>query len=219
MPDISKVPLRFRPLCFIDTETTGLNPHDNDIIEFYAEKDIDLRKEHAESRIPGSPQVPLWAGSTRSFLHLKIKMERPENAHPKALEVNGYTEEAWRDAVQMKDALPRILNFLSGTVIVGQNTGFDIGFLRFACSRHGLDEGILPHRAVDVITLSYEHLVPLGLNYVSLKNVCRVLGISNEGAHAADVDVARTRRAYELLNKPKWYRRLLWWWRLREKRK
>ena len=62
----------------IDTETTGLDASKHEMLAFGAVVVVD--------------------GRIVETLELKIKPARIENADKKALEVNGYTERAWRDA-------------------------------------------------------------------------------------------------------------------------
>lgn len=173
-------PLSDRPLIWIDTETTGLDPTQHDIIEFAGIRD-----------------------DTDETLHLKIWPERPENAHPKALAVNGYTPEAWEaaGAVKMKDAIGKIGAFLQDSVLGGQNVGFDEGFLREAFRTHKVPNRIGYHK-LDTVTMALVHLRPLGIPSVSLHTICEVLGISNDGEHTALADVRRTRAVYRALINP-----------------
>jgi DNA polymerase-3 subunit epsilon len=167
-------------MVWLDTETTGLNPDKNDIIEFAG-----LREDTLET------------------LHLKVYPERPENAHPRALEVNGYTREKWDEAgaIEMASAIPQIAKFLEGAILAGQNVSFDENFIKATMRRHDVETRIGYHK-LDVATLALIRLRPLGAKSVSLGYVCDVLGISNEGAHTALADVHRARLAYYTLLDP-----------------
>lgn len=173
-------PVCERPLVWIDTETTGLDPQNNDIIEFAGLRETD--------------------GKTLQF---KVFPERPENAHPRALEVNGYTREAWEEAgaIEMTEAIGQIVEFLKNAVLCGQNVSFDENFIKATMKRHGVDERIGYHK-LDTATLALVHLRPLGAWSVSLGYICDVLGISNEGAHTAMADVKRARAVYRALINP-----------------
>lgn len=185
--------LRDKALVFLDTETTGLDPIENDIIEF------------AAIRI---------SGTTEYRYQVKIKMERPENAHPKALEVNGYTEEAWVAARTLPEVLPEIVDLLKDAIVIGHNPDFDMNFIKAACKRHGIDAR-LPYQLIDTTTLAFEHLGPAGLTSLSLVNVCKFLGISTDGAHTAMHDVLACREVYTRLSRAGFLKRLFW--RLRAK--
>ena len=82
--------------CYIDTETTGLNPAKHEIIE------IAIITENEDG--------------TFERWHTKIKPDHIENAHPKALEVNGYTPEAWEGAPNFEDVVPEITSRLKGSI-------------------------------------------------------------------------------------------------------
>jgi len=161
-------PLHAKPFTWIDTETTGLDDIDNDIIEVAI-----IRVEH-----DGSERI----------IHSKVKMERPETAHPRALEVNGYTEEAWADAADPKVFWQEVADshILSETIIAGQNVRFDVGFLNATFKRHGIDYR-MDYHLYDTCTLALEHLRPW-MTSISLVPVCVALGIPVKDAHTALAD-------------------------------
>lgn len=169
-----------KPLCFIDTETTGLEPDLHEVIEF------------AVIRVdPVSGSQTSWS--------TKIKPEHIERAHPKALEVNGYTPEEWADAPLMSEVGHRIVELLRDGILVGHNCSFDEAMLKASLKRAGV-EGRIPYHKVDTVTLAYEHLVPYGLPSLSLDNIRRFLGWSLDGAHTAMQDAEDAKRLYEILS-------------------
>lgn len=221
-----------RPLVFMDTETTGLDPGEHEMIEFAAvfEGDIwlvDLRNGYGFRSRP-----------TTATLELKILPEHPETASPKALEITGYTPEKWaaEGAIPMSEALPRIIEFVERATLantypklrtlhvdepkkwklfwpmpVGQNIPFDLRFLKDAFEKHDLmDKWPFHYHHLDTMTLAYEHLKPLGQHSVGLWAICKTLGISNEGAHTALVDAQRCREAFHKLVRATWWDRLRW---------
>ena len=173
-------PLNERPLAFLDTETTGLDPREQEVIE------VAIIKEWPDGR------VEEWS--------TKVRPQRIENAHPRALEVNGYKERQadWDDAPTFDEVAPIIVAKLDGCIIVGHNPKFDLDFLGEGLKRAG-SLGKLPYHAVDTVTLVYEHLVPKGCPSLSLDQVRRFLGWSHEGAHTALVDTRDCRRLYHQL--------------------
>lgn len=174
------VKLQDKPLAFTDTETTGLDPVTNEILEFAS------IKRHLDGR--------------EETLVVKIKPRRIHTAHPKALEVNGYNEAEWADAEDLSTAAPKIIDFLRNTVFVGHNAKFDVAFIEAFLKEAGIKERIDYH-VVDTCTLAYVMLVPQGAKSLSLKPVCEFLGIEPEPAvHRALAGAQSCMKVYDALN-------------------
>jgi DNA polymerase III epsilon subunit-like protein len=169
-------------LCFLDTETTGLDPETSEILE------IAIIRREAD-------------GTERTF-HTRVKPtpEGLEKAHPKALSINGYAAqpELWEAAPGLTDVANEIADFLEGGFLVGHNVAFDERMLNANFSRFGIKRRI-PYHKIDTITLAYEHLTPLGLERCSLDSVREFLGWSGDGAHTALVDAQDSMRLFDLL--------------------
>lgn len=164
-----------KPLCFLDIESSGLDPTINEILDFSASKN----------------------GVELSF---KIKPRRIHTAHPKALEVNGYTEEEWADAISIEEAAPLISAFLADTIIVGHNVRFDVGFITEFLKEAGITTRFDYH-LVDTCTLAYVFLAKDGLESMSLESVCKFIGIPPEPKiHRAINGVRSCIAVYEKLN-------------------
>ena len=174
------VPIGERPLAFIDTETTGLDPSVHEVIEF-------------------AVIVEYPDGSTDQY-HTLIKPTHIETAQPKALEINGYAAhpERWDDAPEFEQVAETICEWLLGCVIVGHNAGFDLAFLAAEMGRSPF-QGRLPYHKVDTTSLAFEHLVPKGLTSLSLDKIRAFLGWSTDGAHTAMKDTEDMRRLYHIL--------------------
>ena len=168
---------------FLDTETTGLSPTKHEIIE------IGMVIEHP------SGAVESWC--------TKIAPSRIETANPKALEINGFTPEAWEEAPALSEVLPIVTEHLSGAVVVGHNVAFDLRFIRQVLDDVHLSEH-------DTQVLAREHLTPLGLRSVSLDNCRRWFGWSLDGAHTALVDAEDCRKLFHMLRDPNPIRKRLW---------
>lgn len=167
------------PLIFLDTETTGLNPEaGQEIIE------IAIITEYSNGN------VETW--------ETKIKPQRINKAHPKALEINGYNETDWKDAPKMEEAVLQIYERLQHGIVIGYNPHFDWRFITKAFEEYGLD---IPYRVrcLDVMVLVWEHLLPKGLKYLSLDAVRDFLGWDKAGSHSALKDTQDTRKLYHLL--------------------
>lgn len=167
-------------LAFIDTETTGLDPQTNVVLEFAA--------------------IVVDNGVEVARYETKIKPTEQElqYAHPKALEKNGYTDAAWADAPTITQVAPDIVALLVGCTLVGHNVAFDENMLKAHFAAYGIP-GRIPYHKIDTITLTYEHLTPLGLKSASLDRVRDFLGWSKDGAHTAMKDVEDTKRLFDLL--------------------
>lgn len=112
-------------LTVFDTETTGLNPDIHEILEvgfisfILDENGNDYLLKEYESKI-----MP-------SRIHL---------ANEKALEVNGYSYSAWKDAPTFLEEYKNIKRIIEESdILLGQNLIFDIRFLDEMCKRESLD--------------------------------------------------------------------------------
>jgi len=180
---MADTPIGQRPRAFLDTETTGLDPVLNEVIEIAIIRET-----------PDGTFLDEWA--------TKVKPQHIETAHPKALAVNGYTEEARADAPLFEEVADTVVRRLNGCVIVGHNPKFDLLFLEEALKKAGMPYARLPYHAIDTVTLVYEHLVPQGLGSLSLDRVRDFLGWSREGAHGALKDTQDCRKLYHQLTMP-----------------
>lgn len=182
-------PVSAKPFAWVDTETTGLDSDQHDIIEIAI-----IRVEDGEETV----------------YYTKVQMDRPENAHPKALEVNGYSEEAWADAQPAFDVFHEIASrkLLNDCIVAGQNVRFDAGFINATFKRHGI-KSRMDYHLYDTCTLALEHLRPW-VSSISLIPVCVALGIDTEGAHTALADCRMAMAVDAALARATPMHRLLW---------
>jgi DNA polymerase III epsilon subunit-like protein len=182
------------PELFIDLETTGTDERRHEITELAA---LD-----ADGRI---------------LIHELVKVERPEDADPDALLLNGYDAERWRThalpwsevATRMKD----LFDVDPRPILVGHFIDFDRRFLERRFEAVGLDPGLVPFGVVDTYALAHEHLGD-SIGGCSLAKIVNVLGIAPHGAlHRAAEDADLARRAYLMMRRAGVLERL--WWRLR----
>jgi DNA polymerase III subunit epsilon len=210
------VKLSERPLAFVDVETTGLDPSRHEVIEVAVVFDdyvfrrvgapwaMRLRREE--------PDVAMW--------HTRIRPERIGDADPKALAVNRYDPARWADAPTASEVADDIVALLTrdgaDPIIVGHNVSFDRDFLNALLRSTGHNAKV-SHHTVDTVTLCYEHLVPCGLEWLSLDNVRRFMGIPTEGSHSALKDAIDARELYRRLIRASVPERALW--RMRGRRR
>jgi len=198
-----RIPLHQKRRVFVDIETSGLGQKPNGEIDYDLHEILEITIMDQEGHI---------------LLDTKVRPVQIETAHPKALEINGYSEAAWADAPTLEDLAPQIVTLLTNVVIVGHNLpGFDYPRLKHWLSRY-TDTTKMSFQVVDTMTLVEEHLVPMGLHSLSLKAACDFVGVPLENAHRSAVDVEATRRLYLALRRAGWWKRLGWYLRNRGKR-
>lgn len=181
-----KTPLLERPLAFIDTETSGLNPILHEVL------DVAIIRQR-----PDGMFMDEWSS--------KVAPVNIAEAEEIALQVNGYKDhpERWAGAPTFADVAHEVAARLDDCILVGHNVGFDLDFLQEALRRVGSTVK-LPYHKIDTVTLAWEHLVPRGLSALSLDPIREFLGWSKDGAHSALVDARDARRLYnELVGRPR----------------
>ncbi|MCR4306655.1 MAG: exonuclease domain-containing protein, partial [Candidatus Yonathbacteria bacterium] len=89
--------MKERNLAFIDLETTGLELKKHEIIEIGC---IVARQIPRESSETGGAYLEII-----EEFEIKVKPEHIETADPVGLEINGYREDDWKDAVTLPEAM------------------------------------------------------------------------------------------------------------------
>lgn len=178
----SLIPMNRRDLLFVDIETSGLDPHAHEIIELAA-----VRVTH---------DFALELGS----VDRKCRMQHPEKAEAKALEINRYSAEEWKNADSILLALLDLDELIGDgeCLIVGHNVHFDWDFTKEAHRREKL---AIPRTKylIDTAVLAFPLCVRGIIDRISLEVVCKAYGIENAGSHRAMTDVRRTMLAYQKL--------------------
>lgn len=130
------VDFRQRNLIFVDLETTGLDPEQHEIIEI------------ACLVVDGETFV------VKKQYEEKIKPIHLETANPNSLQVNGYSDEEWREAKSLFDVLKEVNQLTPGGILVGWNVSFDWGFLERGFKYLGMLPQFDYHR-IDVMSIAY----------------------------------------------------------------
>lgn len=142
----------------LDTETTGLRPGPNRVIEVAA---IRLRKGEAidsfQSLINPGCRLPAFI-----------------------VQFTGITQEMVADAPSAQTVLPNFLRFIEGATLVGHNLGFDIGFLSYEAQLLGYT---FPIDGLDTILLARRFLP--GLRRFKLDMLAQHLNIHIANRHRA----------------------------------
>ena len=147
-----------------DFETTGLSARYEKIIEFGA--------------------VKIEKGSVVSRLDILINPE--VEITPKISKITNITNAMVKDAPTIKEAMPKILEYIGDSILVTHNASFDIAFLNEALINLGQEE--IKNGVVDTLALS-QYTFPESRSH-RLGALCRHLEVDydEESAHRADYD-------------------------------
>jgi DNA polymerase III subunit epsilon len=170
-----------RPLSFLDVETTGLDSAVHAIIE------VAVLKVDADTL------------AVLDSFESKVRPPADAVIDPEATSVNGYSREAWADAPEASQVLPRVLEMLRGSTVAGHNPAFDWAFLTAALRRAGLPRPEVDYHLVDTASLAWPRMVKGEVPSLSLRAICNHYGITNDGEHRAMADAQRAFKAYRCL--------------------
>ena len=175
MPSFSE-----RPIAITDLETTGLDPWRHEIIEL--------------GLVLADPRTL----DILTTLNLRITPKRLEDADPKALEVNGFAEDGWRDALPLEEAFKRYAEATKEAVFMAYNATFDWPFISRAFSQTGMKNEMDYHR-LDLLSLAYAALKDSGIERFRLSEIAKFLGLEEEPLPHRAVNGAML--AYEVYKK------------------
>lgn len=182
------------PICFIDIETTGLNPVLHEILEVAAVK------EHPDGRL--------------EFYIAKIRPINIKAADETALKINRFYSRDWSDAFKPDYVADELSKFLHGCSVCAHNVQFDMDFISEFFAQYETPCKV-DRRYLDTMTLVHEHLLPCGLKSMGLDSIRSFLGWSLVDNHTAFKDAADVRRLYHLLCRASFLSRF--WWTIKSK--
>lgn len=146
----------------IDIETTGLEPHQDEIIELAA--------------------VRFVAGEEKEKYSTFVK---PRRGLPKFIELLTHiSPEDLNNAPEINAALPGFLEFLGKDVLVGHNVGFDTGFINHYAALAG--NMVLANHCWDTAEISRVYL-PYTSDH-KLQTIALAMGVELTNAHRAEAD-------------------------------
>ncbi|HKI78967.1 MAG TPA: exonuclease domain-containing protein [Ignavibacteriaceae bacterium] len=166
---LSQTPLEEAEFCVVDTETTGLSPRSNNIIEIGLVKISRLKVvETYHSMINPGRSIPYFITN-----------------------LTGISDDDVYDAPFFEDIAEEIIEFIGEKVIAAHNLSFDKSFLRYEFRSVGKE---LPTNS-EVCTLKLARKLYPALKSKSLGSVCSHLKLKNSGAHRALSDAEVTGKA------------------------
>ena len=177
-------------ILFIDTETTGLNPDKNCLVEIAAEFHVN--------------------GQRKTFF-TESCYDKNSEVDINALKINGKRLSELTSSKTEEDVLRNFCDFLSGLdsrelILCGHNVHFDVDFFKKRMAKYNLTgwDNAVSYRHLDTCVLSRflisSGLLPLelGSRGSSLKSVAQMLNIdmSDIKLHSAHGDVILCSRVY-----------------------
>ena len=167
-------------IALIDVETTGLNPDHHEIIEI---------------------GCVVFDSETFEIAHTfesKVKPLYPLRADPKAVQVNGYNINEWKDAPSLYEAMSRLAPLTRDATFCAHNVCFDNSFITRAYDKTSFPM-TFSYRKLDIFTLAWSKIPHDKLASWSLKNICIYLNIEPEpDVHSA---LNGAMKAYEVYKK------------------
>ncbi len=129
-------PIRNLRFVVLDTETTGLNIHNDYLLSIGA--------------------VVVQGGEIRLGESLEILFSYEDERPMKGTEIHGLTLSDLKNGSSPTKALGECLDFLGSDVLVGQHIGFDAAMIEQAVRSYHLPEFFLYNPRVDTATLAYK---------------------------------------------------------------
>ena len=177
MTDKPSTKIKERPLIFVDLEFTGLE-FQHEIIQIGA----------LVVSQPDFKQIKEW--------EVKVKAEHMDQADPQALKIVGYTDEKWKDAIDIRLALEQFNELAKDGVIVGWNIAMDFLFLKKTYARLNL-KPTFHWQIIDVMSMAFKDLYHLPeLHEYRMGEITEHFGIKNDVHHDALEDARMTYEIY-----------------------
>lgn len=153
----------------LDLETTGLDPHYDDIIEVACLKFTDGKQ----------------VDSFHSYVQPRPFSDDDNQQHfvdDFITDLTGITDDVLKNAPRFENIAPQLFQYLEGTVIVGHNVNFDINFLY----DNFMDTLQKPLQNDFVDTMRIARIVMPDLPHHRLKDLCKAFSIDTSLHRAAN---------------------------------
>lgn len=127
---------RDRPLAIVDIETTG---------------DDELKHEILEIGLLVVRQSDLEVIDSGNWL---VKPHHIETAISTALQINGYNENDWKNAIELADVMPEFSAKTKDAIFAAFNVSFDWSFIKHAFRITGV-YNLMDYHRLDIMTLAW----------------------------------------------------------------
>ena len=165
---------RDRKLVFIDLETTGLDFEKHEITEVGC-----LIVNGKTLKVEGKYEE-------------KVKPQHLETASKEAIELTGYSDEAWASAKDLEKVLHKVANLAPNAMLAGWNITFDWLFLEKGFKKYSIKHKYDYHR-LDVMSMAYLKLFKSKkLKSLSLRKTAELYGVEVLKIHRAMNDATAT---------------------------
>ena len=173
--------LDYRTITFFDVETTHLDPTVGEIIQI--------------ATLTEDSQGNLKEWSTKIKPQLKLG-----TYSPKALEINGFSLEEWKDSLDAIEVMPEIKQIIEGSdILVGQNLFFDLNFIHEICHRNSIEPPDFPPY-IDTKSIADRLVRANWIQRSGMDYLVEHYDVKVEGrAHTALVDCERTMLVFDEL--------------------
>ena len=147
---------------------------------------LDLETTHLSSSLGEIVEIAIILIKNNEVLQIiehKVKPEHLETAHPRAMEVNGYAEEKWENAISQSECSDLALQHLKNCVVVGHNISFDLKFIRALWNKtNKIYNPVIPNICTRDLS---KQVFKQSINKFRLDDLRDVFGWSKENAHTA----------------------------------
>lgn len=170
-----------REFCVIDTETTGLSPVKDYIVEFSAKK------------------YKIHNGKMEYIDELDVFMKPPIPMPEKASEINGITDDFLKDKKSEEEECIRIRDYISELILIGYNVGYDIKMLKSMFARQ--EVYVSCKGCLDVLEMARDIISKKEAGNHKLSNIAHIYGV-DEGIqfHSSIDDVEVTARLLQVFH-------------------
>ena len=170
--DIMIDPVFSDTYCVFDIETTGFDPEKQDKIT-----------EIAICKVKGDKIIDEYT----TFINPQRNI--PQNVQ----QLTHITDEMVKDAPTIEEALPEIMDFIEGSILIAHNSDFDISFMNYFIEREGFGPRF-NNLIIDTLMVARE--LYYYLPNKKLGTIVEDLGIELEGAHRAINDTRATAKMF-----------------------
>jgi DNA polymerase III subunit epsilon len=167
-------------LVFIDLEMTGLDPAVHEILEI------------------GCLVVDQKMNVLQTF-EQKVKPIHIQSADPIAIEMTGYTDEKWKDSIELKDALEKVNELATDAMFAGWNVLSDWLFLEKAFLKYEI-EPKFDYHLIDAMSLAYAKFLHLdNPDGINLRKIAEYYHMPMGETHGALEDATATFEIFKKL--------------------